>query len=101
MSDSSSRRSPTKPTSAIGSSRVMPSSMPMPARSTGTMSGTGLASLTPRAVPTGVSTETGWTRISRVASYASSVTSSSVRLRNVAVSVAASRSAVSLWVTSG
>ena len=40
----------------------------MPARSTGTISGAGRASLTPRAMPTGVVTDTGWTRISRVAS---------------------------------
>ena len=46
----------------------MPSSMPIPARSTGTISGTGPASLTPLAMPTGVVTDTGCTRISRVAS---------------------------------
>ena len=40
----------------------------MPARSTGTMSGTGWTSLTPVAGPTGVMTDTGCTRISRVAS---------------------------------
>src|SRR5207237_1074025 len=37
----------------------MPSSMPMPARSTGTTSGTGLAILTPAASATGVRTVTG------------------------------------------
>ena len=52
----------------MGSSRVMPSSIPIPARSTGTMSGTGRASLTPRASATGVVIVTGCTRISRVAS---------------------------------
>ena len=46
----------------------MPSSMPMPARNTGTMSGTGLAILTPAASPTGVRTMTGRTGTSRVAS---------------------------------
>ena len=44
---SSSLARPTKPTSAVGSSRTMPSSMPMPARSTGTTIGSGAASLTP------------------------------------------------------
>ena len=92
---------PTKPTLAIGSSRVIPDSMPMPARSTGTISGLGSLSRRPVATPTGVVTETSATRISRVASYASRVTSSSVRMRKVAVSVLSSRSRVSLWVTSG
>jgi hypothetical protein len=59
---------PTKPTLAIGSSRVIPSSMPIPARSTGTISGLGAVSRAPVAGPTGVVTETGSTRISRVAS---------------------------------
>ena len=65
---SSLRAMPTKPTSAIGSSRVMPSSMPMPARSIGTMSGLGGASLPPWAGATGVCTVTGSTLTSRVAS---------------------------------
>ena len=43
----------------------------------------------------------GMVRTSRVASYASSVTSSSVRRRKVGVSVRSSRRAVSLWATSG
>ena len=67
-SDSSSRTMPTNPTLAIGSSRVMPSSMPMPARSTGTISGLGSASFAPVAMPTGVVTVTSWARTSRVAS---------------------------------
>src|SRR5215469_243735 len=92
---------PTKPTLAIGSSRVIPSSMPMPARSTGTISGLGSLSRAVTATPTGVVTETSQTRISRVASYASKVTSSSVKMRKVAVSVLASRSRESLWMTSG
>ena len=46
----------------------MPSSIPIPARSTGTTSGTGPASLTPSAGPSGVVTVTGRTRISRMAS---------------------------------
>ena len=66
---SSLRAMPTKPTSAIGSSRVMPSSMPMPARRIGTISGLGAASLTPWAGATGVWTvDLGATRTSRVAS---------------------------------
>src|SRR4029077_17123883 len=51
----------------------MPSSIPIPARSTGTTSGTGPASLTPSAGPSGVVTVTGRTRISRLASPASGV----------------------------
>jgi len=58
---SSSRASPTNPTSALGSSRVMPSSMPIPARSTGTTRGLGRASFTPVASATGVVTEIGST----------------------------------------
>jgi hypothetical protein len=46
----------------------MPSSIPMPARSTGTTSGLGEASLTPAAVATGVVTETGSVLMYRVAS---------------------------------
>jgi hypothetical protein len=92
---------PRKPTSAVGSRRIIPSSMPRPARRIGTTSGFGLASLVPRASETGVRTVTVSTRTSRVASYASSVTSSSASLRNVGESVLSSRSVVSLCATSG
>ncbi len=66
--DSSSLTMPTKPMLAIGSSRVIPSSMPIPARSTGTISGFGGESRTPAARATGVVTSTLATRISLVAS---------------------------------
>ncbi len=79
----------------------MPSSMPMPARRIGTMSGTGRDSRTPGERATGVDTLTSSTRMPRVASYASSVTNSSASRRNVAESVFSSRSAVSLCATSG
>ena len=59
---------PTKPTLAIGISRVIPSSMPIPARSTGTISGLGSSSMAPVATATGVVTSTGVTRTSLVAS---------------------------------
>ena len=92
---------PRKPTSAVGISRVMPSSMPRPARRIGTTSGRGGDSLTPADSISGVSTMHAVTRTSRVASYASSVTSSSVSRRKVGESVALLRSTVSLWATSG
>ena len=75
--------------------------MPRPARRIGTTSGRGGASFTPSAGPTGVCTVSGLTRTPRVASYASSVTSSSVSRRKVGESVRSSRRAVSLWATSG
>jgi hypothetical protein len=99
--DSSSLDRPTNPTSAVGSSLVMPSSMPIPARRTGTTSGTGRASLTPLASATGVCTVSGCTRMPRVASYASRVTSSSVSRRNNGASVRESRKVVSLCAISG
>ena len=62
------RAMPRNPTSAVGISRVIPSSMPSPARSTGTTSGRGREMPTPRASATGVRTVTGSTRMLRVAS---------------------------------
>ena len=50
---------------------------------------------------TGVRISTGSTRTLRVASYASSVTSSSVSWRNTGDEVRSSRRTVSLWVMSG
>ena len=97
----SSRTMPRKPTSAVGSSRVIPSSIPRPARRTGTTSGTGVPRWHAGGVATGVVTSTGTTRTSRVASYARSVTSSSASRRNVGDGVRSSLSAVSLWATSG
>ena len=92
---------PTKPTSAVGISRVMPSSIPSPARRMGTTIGRGWASFTPTQSVIGVRTVCGVTRTSRVASYASRVTSSSVRCRKVGESVRSSRRAVSLCATRG
>ena len=65
---SSSRAMPRKPTSAVGTSLVMPSSMPSPARRIGTTSGVGLVNAVPMVVLTGVSMVTGSVRTSRVAS---------------------------------
>ena len=65
---SSSRAIPRNPTSAVGSSRIIPSSIPSPARRIGTTSGLGAASLTPVVGATGVTMSTGSTRTSRVAS---------------------------------
>ena len=59
---------PTKPTSAVGIRRIIPSSMPSPARRMGTTSGRGRVSSTPVVVVIGVFTSTGSTRTSRVAS---------------------------------
>ena len=47
----------------LGSNRIMPSSMPRPARRIGTTSGFGLAMATPSASATGVRTVTGSTRM--------------------------------------
>ena len=69
---------PRKPTSAVGTSLVMPSSIPSPARRIGTTSGRGSLIFTPIVSVTGVVIRTGATRTFRVASYANSVTSSSV-----------------------
>ena len=55
----------------------MPSSIPRPARRIGTTSGLGAARRMPVVGATGVVMSYGSTRTSRVASYASSVTSSS------------------------
>src|SRR5829696_3957650 len=90
-----------EPHSAVGINRVIPSSIPSPARRMGTTSGRGDDSLTPSAGATGVCTVTGVTRTWRVASYASSVTSSSVSRRKVGKLVVASRNAVSLCATRG
>ncbi len=57
-----------KPTSAVGSSRTMPSSMPSPARRIGTTRGRGWESRTPVVAVTGVSMSTCSVRTSRVAS---------------------------------
>lgn len=65
---SSLRTMPRKPTSAVGSSRTMPSSMPRPARRIGTTSGRGWESLTPVVRETGVWMSTCSVRTSRVAS---------------------------------
>ena len=46
---------PRKPTSAVGTSRIIPSSMPRPARRIGTTSGFGADSRTPVVGATGVS----------------------------------------------
>ena len=86
---------------AVGSSRVIPSSMPRPARRTGTTSGSGFASRQPVAGATGVVTSNGSVRICRVPSYARRVTSSSVSRRKVGESVRSSRRVVSLWATRG
>ena len=59
---------PRNPTSAVGSSRIIPSSIPSPARRIGTTSGFGAASLTPVVGATGVTISYGATRTSRVAS---------------------------------
>ena len=65
---SSSRTMPTKPTSADGISRVMPASMPSPARRIGTTKGCGRESRTPVIFWIGVSISAGSTRIWSVAS---------------------------------
>ena len=65
---SSSRRMPRKPTSAVGSMRVMPSSMPRPARRTGTTIGRGSESFRPTVGATGVWMGVSVTATSRVAS---------------------------------
>ena len=77
---------PRKPTSAVGSSRTIPSSMPSPARRIGTTSGSGAASRTPWAAPPGGDLDR-LDPTSRVASYASRVTSSSASRRKVGESV--------------
>ena len=59
---------PRKPTSAVGSRRVRPSSIPSPARRIGTTIGLGLLSLVPVIMVTGVSISTGATATLRVAS---------------------------------
>ena len=59
---------PRNPTSAVGSRRVMPSSMPRPARRIGTTMGPGSARRRQWAVATGVAISTFSTRTSRVAS---------------------------------
>ena len=59
---------PRKPTSAVGSSRVMPSSMPRPALRIGTTMGRGSARRRQRASATGVVISTSSVRTSRVAS---------------------------------
>jgi hypothetical protein len=59
---------PRKPTSAVGSSLTMPSSMPRPARRIGTTSGRGSSMRTPMVVVTGVWISIGATRTLRVAS---------------------------------
>ncbi len=71
---SSLRTIPRKPTSAVGRSLTMPSSMPRPARRIGTTIGRGSLMRTPTVVVTGVVISCGETRTLRVASYASSVT---------------------------
>ncbi len=65
---SSSRIIPRNPTSAVGSSRIMPSSIPSPARRIGTTSGLGEASRMPVVGATGVVISTASVRTSRVAS---------------------------------
>ena len=75
---SSSRTMPRNPTSAVGRSFTIPSSIPRPARRIGTTIGRGSLIFTPWVVVTGVWISMGSTRTLRVASYASSVTSSSV-----------------------
>ena len=65
---SSLRSIPRKPTSAVGSMRIMPSSMPSPARRIGTTSGFGVARWMPVVAATGVSMSKGAMRTSRVAS---------------------------------
>ena len=62
---SSLRTMPRKPTSALGRSRVMPSSMPRPALRIGTMRGFGRARRMPTVGATGVSISLGSTRTSR------------------------------------
>ncbi len=64
----SSRIIPRKPISAVGSSRVIPSSIPRPARRIGITTGRGWAIRWPVAGPTGVVISTSATRMSRVAS---------------------------------
>ncbi len=68
---------PRNPTSAVGMSLTMPSSIPSPARRIGTTSGRGSLMRRPVVVVTGVRISTGSVRTARVASYASRVTSSS------------------------
>ncbi|GAB4983975.1 hypothetical protein MAHJHV58_11630 [Mycobacterium avium subsp. hominissuis] len=63
----SSRATPTKPTSASGSAACAGSTMPSPARSTGTSSG-GLTSRVPAAAATGVRIRTDLRGTSRLAS---------------------------------
>ena len=59
---------PRNPTSALGMSFTMPSSIPRPARRIGTMSGRGLLIARPVVGATGVSICTDSTRTCRVAS---------------------------------
>ena len=87
---------PRKPTSAVGTSFTMPSSIPRPARRIGTMSGTGWLMRTPVVVVTGVSISMFSTRTSRVASYANRVISSSTSSLKVGGGVRLSRRTVSL-----
>ena len=56
------------PSSTVGSSRIIPSSMPSPARRMGTTRGRGVASRIPVVGATGVTMSAGSTRTSRVAS---------------------------------
>lgn len=70
--------------------------MPRPARRIGTTIGRGSEIFTPVVVVTGVVISIGLTFTLRVASYASSVTSSSVSCRKTGDGVRASRSTESL-----
>ena len=65
---SSLRTIPRKPTSAVGTSFTMPSSIPSPARRIGTTSGLGSLIASPCVSATGVVMVTAWVRTLRVAS---------------------------------
>ena len=97
----SSRFMPRNPTSAVGRRRVMPSSMPRPARKTGTTIGRGRFKCLPVILQIGVSISRSLTSKLRVASYASRVTNSETNSRKMLEGVFLSRKTVSLWSTSG
>ncbi|BBY22444.1 hypothetical protein MSTO_26490 [Mycobacterium stomatepiae] len=97
---SSSRATPTKPTSASGIAACASSIIPSPARNTGTSSG-GSTSRRPNVSARGVRILTGAVGTSRVASYTSTSVSARNAARKPAASVRSSRSAVSRAAANG
>src|ERR687893_1573368 len=96
----SSRKSPMNPTVALGSKARAPSSIPRPARRTGTRQ-TGPDISSTSVSVSGVFMRAGRVGISRVASATMIVASSFIACLNSGVGVRSSRRTASLWRTSG